>query len=173
MTHAFIFATVLLVALAAPGCSAGQREHLMLRNVSPAMEPTLREGEVVAFERFADSLAMARTVARDDLVLYVYPRDSTKQFVKRLVGLPGDTLAMQRGILIRNGQRVAEPYARFADSSATATRHNWGPLVVPASSYFVLGDNRDRSLDSRYWAYIPSRFIAGRAVDPESGTPRR
>lgn len=162
-----------LALLLLPACGEARRDRVEMRNVSPAMEPTLKAGEIVTLERFRDTAAAVRAVAHDDLVLYALPQDSTKQFVKRLVGLPGDTLAMRRGRLLRNGREVAEPHAWFADSSASAQRHNWGPLVVPAGSYFVLGDNRDTSLDSRYWGYVPLRFLAGRVVDPGTGRARR
>ena len=127
-----------------------------------------------------------RSPRRGDVIVFEWPVDRSKNFVKRLVGLPGDTLAMRDGILIRNGVALAEPYVSHSDPDAdpvwdefrwqgnflvkTAgatvayhpSRNNWGPLVVPRAQYFVLGDNRDNSLDSRYWGFVPDSLLRGR-----------
>jgi len=127
-----------------------------------------------------------RSPKRGDVIVFEWPKDRSKNFVKRLVGLPGDTLAMRDGILIRNGVALAEPYVWHNDpetdpvwdefrwqgnflvktaGAAVAyhpSRNNWGPLVVPEAQYFVLGDNRDNSLDSRYWGFVPDSLLRGR-----------
>jgi signal peptidase I len=156
-----------------PACSRAQDARLVLRTPSAGMEPTLKAGELVTFATFPDSIVAARTVRHGDLVLFAFRQEPTARFVQRLVGMPGDTLAMQRGRLRRNGQPVPEAYAWFADSSAGAQPYNWGPFVLPPASYFVLGDNRDASRDGRYWGPVPAGLLFGRAVDPESGEPRR
>ncbi|MFL5608571.1 MAG: signal peptidase I [Gemmatimonadaceae bacterium] len=131
-------------------------------------------------------LPALRSPRRGDVIVFEWPKDRTKNFVKRLVGLPGDTLAMRDGILIRNGVAMAEPYVTHQDpegdpvweefrwqsdflvktaGAAVAyhpSRNNWGPLVVPEEQYFVLGDNRDNSLDSRYWGFVPDSLLRGR-----------
>ncbi len=134
---------------------------------------------------------------RGDVIVFQWPVDPTKNFVKRLVGLPGDTLSMRHGQLIRNGASLRELYAihnfagepgsdedfnwqkRFLTRSAMAfasspggmpasgyhpSRDNWGPLVVPTGNYFVLGDNRDNSLDSRYWGFVADSLVRGQPV---------
>lgn len=134
---------------------------------------------------------------RGDVIVFQWPVDPTKNFVKRIVGLPGDTLAMRHGQLIRNGSELKERYAvhsfggeqasegefswqkRFLTRSAVAfsnalggtpaagyhpSRDNWGPLVVPPANYFVLGDNRDNSLDSRYWGFVADSLVRGQPV---------
>lgn len=173
MTRSLAGAALLVVTLLTPGCSPAQAERIVLRNASPAMEPTLAVGELVTVAPFRDTADVARAAAHGDLVVFAFPQEDTVRFIKRLVGLPGDTLAMQRGILLRNGQRVDEPYARFADSSAAAQRHNWGPFVLEPGSYFVLGDNRDHSLDGRHWGPVPARLLFGRAIHARTGEPRR
>jgi signal peptidase I len=131
-------------------------------------------------------LPALRTPTRGDVIVFEWPKDRTKNFVKRLVGLAGDTLAMRDGILIRNGVALAEPYVTHSDpetdpvweefrwqgdflvrtaGAAVAyhpSRNNWGPLIVPQEHYFVLGDNRDNSLDSRYWGFVPDSLLRGR-----------
>jgi len=122
---------------------------------------------------------------RGDVIVFNPPHDPTKNYVKRLVGLPADTLEMHGKNLYINGERLAEPYAQYLDSSGDAvhpsmgwqhrflpralnaaqyrpSRDNWGPIVVPDGEYFVLGDNRDNSEDSRYWGFVRREAIRGR-----------
>ncbi len=125
-----------------------------------------------------------REPRRGDVIVFSPPHEPEKSYVKRLVGVPGDTLWMRDKVLHRNGPPVAEPYARYMDQSGDAvhpgmewqsyhliastrrgyhpSRDNWGPLVVPDRSYFVLGDNRDNSEDSRYWGFVDRESIRGR-----------
>jgi signal peptidase I len=134
-----------------------------------------------------------------DVVVFQWPQDVSKNFVKRLVGMPGDTLAMENGTLIRNGRPVRERYVVHTDPgmdpaaddfrwqrdylvrSAEAytgyhpSRNNWGPIVVTPKHYFMLGDNRDNSLDSRYWGFVPDSLVRGQPLvvyysfQPDSG----
>lgn len=121
---------------------------------------------------------------RGDVVVFTPPHDPGKNYVKRLLGAPGDTLEMREKVLYVNGAPLDEPYAQFIDADRDAvhpgmrwqsnhliasppgeyhpTRDNWGPLVVPGDRYFVLGDNRDNSEDSRYWGFVSREAIRGR-----------
>ena len=122
---------------------------------------------------------------RGDVVVFNPPHEPAKNYVKRLVGAPGDTLQMRNKRLIRNGVVVEEPYARHIDLRGDTyneamrwqsnhliagpppvryrpTRDNWGPIVVPPGHYFFLGDNRDNSEDSRYWGFVARDAIRGR-----------
>jgi signal peptidase I len=162
---------------------------------SGSMERTLLVGDFLLVNKvvygaevpgLGRRLPALRTPTRGDVIVFEWPKDRTKNFVKRLVGLPGDTLAMRDGVLIRNGVALAEAYVTHSDpeadpvwdefrwqsnflvrsaSAAVAyhpSRNNWGPLVVPGKQYFVLGDNRDNSLDSRYWGFVPDSLLRGR-----------
>ena len=175
---------------------------------SGSMEKTLLVGDFLLVNKMVYGAEMPftgkhlpaiRHPQRGDVVVFQWPLDPTKNFVKRLVGVPGDTLYMKSGELYVNGEhqtgalcnaqraghgsdrgrlRMAEevPGARppQAASGAPPSRNNWGPLVVPKDEYFVLGDNRDNSLDSRYWQFVPDSLIRGRPMfvyysyDPDS-----
>jgi signal peptidase I len=126
--------------------------------------------------------------ARPDLgeiIVFHPPHDLSKYYVKRLVGMPGDTLHMTAKTLFRNGVELEEPYVRHQDPNGDAfhpqmdwqnghlsedrrarryrpTRDNWGPIIVPTDRYFVLGDNRDNSEDSRYWGFVDPQQVTGR-----------
>lgn len=124
--------------------------------------------------------------AHGDVVVFTPPHEPTKNYVKRLVGLPGDTLNMRDKVLFRNGEKVSEPYAQHADPldihdprmrwqldhlleatdrlSYRPTRDSWGPIVVPEGRYFVLGDNRDDSEDSRYWGLVDAATLKGKPL---------
>lgn len=130
---------------------------------------------------------------RDGIVIFRSAEDSTPNLdvVKRLIGLPGDTLQMVNDTLTRNGVRLEEPYALHLAAGADATApemqeqmrtrqlphyvggdtagyrptpHNWGPIVVPPDHYWVMGDNRDSSWDSRFWGFLPRSHIEGRPL---------
>ncbi|HEY4130279.1 MAG TPA: signal peptidase I [Gemmatimonadaceae bacterium] len=133
-------------------------------------------------------LPRLREPQRGDVIVFEFPEDATKNLVKRLVGEPGDTIEMREGTLIRNGVAVKEGYVEHTDpdmdpapedfgwqknyvirAGANATgyhpsRNNWGPLVVPKGNYFVLGDNRDNSFDSRYWGFVADSLVKGRPL---------
>ena len=126
---------------------------------------------------------------RGDVMVFRWPEDPTKDFVKRVVGTAGDTVAMRDGVLLLNGRVQREVYvvhnepnadpageafrwqdtvlirtAEAAQAGYHPSRNNWGPLVVPPRSFFVLGDNRDNSLDSRYWGFVPDSLVRGRPI---------
>jgi signal peptidase I len=128
-------------------------------------------------------VAAFREPQRGDVIVFHPPQDPEKNWVKRIVGVPHDTLEMREKRLYLDGAPVYEPYARYEDEHGDAvhpdmrwqsgyliastppkyepTRDNWGPLVVPTGRYFVLGDNRDNSDDSRYWGFVPRDQIRG------------
>jgi signal peptidase I len=165
---------------------------------SGSMEHTLLAGDFLLVNKLVygaqipftnRNLPAIRKPRRGDVIVFQYPVDLTKNFVKRLVGVPGDTLAMNDGVLILNGRPLDEAYVSHTEPGFDPTddefdwqrnyivrtaiasnglyqpsRNNWGPLIVPPRSYFVLGDNRDNSLDSRYWGFVPDSLVRGRPM---------
>jgi signal peptidase I len=136
---------------------------------SGSMEDTLLIGDYIMVNRYvfspADSawekaLLPTRDVRRGDVIVFKFPDEPETDYIKRVIGLPGDTVESRRGFIYVNGQRLDEPYVneayRLADS--------WEPRVVPAGDYWVMGDHRDRSSDSRVWGYVPRDLIKGRAL---------
>lgn len=135
-------------------------------------------------------LPAVREPRRGELVIFDSVEEPGRTLVKRLVGLPGDTLAMRHGTLIRDGRPVDEPYAVNVDPDRSESAENrermrawqlphfigpgarsyrpdlndWGPLVVPPDSLFFLGDNRDGSYDARYWGFVPRGNVEGRPM---------
>jgi signal peptidase I len=117
--------------------------------------------------------------APGDVVVFTYPdpnpANSRVDYIKRVIGVPGDVIASRAGRIYRNGQEVQEPYARpprvssgtsafgFARLFVKGSVHDFEPLTVPPEYYFVLGDNRDDSMDSRFWGFVPREAIHGKA----------
>ena len=97
-----------------------------------------------------------------DIVVFRYPRDPEVDYIKRIVGVPGDTLEMRDRQLYRNGVKVDEPYIQITQPSAYE-RDNFPAITVPPGKYFTMGDNRDESYDSRFWGFVDRTAIRGKA----------
>lgn len=122
-----------------------------------SMTPLLSDQERIFINKFVYRF---EPIERGDVVVFWYPLDRSKSFIKRVVALPGETVEIRYGRVHVNGRRLEEPYVppQFADAS------NFGPLRVPAEEYFLMGDHRSSSNDSRVFGSVPSRFIYGKAV---------
>lgn len=101
-----------------------------------------------------------RPIARGDVVVFRFPEDPDVDFVKRIVGLPGDVVQMTRGVVSINGRPIDEPYVEPENNEAM---QSYGPVTIPPDSYFAFGDNRDNSRDSRAWGFVPRSLVKGRA----------
>ncbi len=104
---------------------------------------------------------------RGDVIVFKFPNDESKDFIKRVIGEPGDTVEIRDKKVYVNGDTFTEPYAVYRDPISFAEhsdpRDNYGPVTVPQGAYFVMGDNRDRSQDSRYWGFVKRKKIKGKA----------
>jgi len=112
-----------------------------------------------------------RDIRRGDIVVFKYPDEPERDFIKRVIGLPGDTIELRNKKVYVNGQPLEEPYVHFLEPAQNAqevtsfdVRERYGPVQVPADQYFVMGDNRDNSQDSRYWGFLPRAYIKGKAL---------
>lgn len=122
-----------------------------------SMLPRLVDQERIFVNRF---IYRFTDIERGDIVVFWYPKDPNKSFIKRVVATPGDEVEIRNGAVIVNGERVEEPYlkAEFRDHDS------WRKRIVPEDRYFVLGDHRNSSNDSRNWGFVPRENIYGKAV---------
>ncbi len=119
------------------------------------MEPNLRTGERVLASRIP---YLVGNINRGDVIIFRYPHDPSKNYVKRVIGLPGDSVQIRGGELFINGEPLPEPYRQL-------TAHgDYGPERVKPGNLFVLGDNRDQSNDSRYWGELPLANVEAKAL---------
>jgi signal peptidase I len=112
-----------------------------------------------------------REVRRGDIVVFKYPDEPERDFIKRVIGLPGETLELRNKTVYIDGKPLEEPYVHFltpasegSEVTSQDVRERYGPVTVPAGQYFVMGDNRDNSQDSRYWGFLPRSYVKGKAL---------
>jgi signal peptidase I len=114
------------------------------------------------------------TVRRDDVIVFKYPEEPDRDFIKRVIGLPGETVEVRQKKVYINGHPLDEPFVHYLQPASTPSefrevtsfdvRDRYGPVTVPPNQYFVMGDNRDNSQDSRYWGFLPRDYIKGKAL---------
>jgi signal peptidase I len=180
----FFLRTFLVEAFRIP---SGSMENTLLIGDFLFVNKALYGAEVPLIHK---RLPPVREPRRDDILVFDSVEEEGLKVVKRLIGMPGDTLSMENGELFRNGQRVNEPYAVHSDPTRSedpiqrakmrewqlphlvhrdpATYQpdlqEWGPIVVPPNSFFMMGDNRDSSYDGRYWGFLPRTNVRGRPL---------
>jgi signal peptidase I len=124
---------------------------------------------------FEDTLMGKRPIERRDVVVFKFPEDPNRDFIKRVIGLPGETVEIRNKRVYIDGEPLDERYVHFLEPPRQADdpefglrmdgiRDNWGPRVVPVGELLVLGDNRDNSRDSRFWGFLPIDQVKGRAL---------
>jgi signal peptidase I len=135
-----------------------------------SMEDTLLVGDYILVNRFQyaptrfgweRALLPARKVRRGDVVVFKFPAKPETDYIKRVIGLPGDVVEIRGGQVLVNARPRPEPYTFFKGGNAI---RSYGPRTVPPGQYFVMGDNRDRSEDSRSWGFVPRSHLQGRAI---------
>lgn len=143
---------------------------------SGSMEDTLAIGDHILVNKFIygtkipftdNRIFKIRDPKRGDVIVFEYPEDPSKDFIKRVIGLPGDTVQMVDKTVMINGKPYANPHEVHKEKSvipaAQNPRDNTKPIVVPEGAYFVMGDNRDRSYDSRFWGVVKMDKVKGLA----------
>ena len=148
---------------------------------SGSMEPNLLIGDHLLVNKFlfgptATSLERAvlpvRDVQRGDVIVFKYPEEPERDFIKRVIGLPGETVELRGRTVYIDGRPIDEPYVQFIEPGQPGApaddgedvRRKYGPVTVPDGHYFMMGDNRDNSQDSRYWGFLPRGYMKGRAA---------
>jgi signal peptidase I len=156
---------------------------------SGSMEPTLLIGDHILVNklifglRIPDSIFGVRPLSgiipygqyafrlepvhRGDVVVFVFPPDPSKDFIKRVIGVGGDTVEVRDKSVYLNGRKMDDPHAHYEPSESQVRitpRDRFGPVVVPKGKVFVMGDNRDRSYDSRFWGFVDDNNVEGRAM---------
>lgn len=119
-----------------------------------SMQPTLVNGELVIVNKLAFRLGEPE---RGDIIVFHFPIDPSQEFIKRVVGLPGDQISIHDGAIYVNGQQLQEPYL-------SVKPNYWGDWDVAEDTLFVLGDNRNNSLDSHNWGTVPMDYVIGKAL---------
>jgi signal peptidase I len=168
---------------------------------SGSMEPTLLIGDHILVNKLIYGLRMPDSffglrplenvipyghyvfrlepVHRGDVVVFVFPPDPTKDFIKRVIAVGGDTVEVRDKSVYLNGRKMDDPHAHYEPSESgvmITPRDRYGPTVVPQGKVFVMGDNRDRSYDSRFWGFVDDNNVEGRALviywswDSDSGS---
>lgn len=147
---------------------------------SGSMLETLQIGDHLLVSKFAYDVRLPSTVfldttdgkviaqtgdpERGDIIVFKFPEDESKDFIKRVIGLPGETLEVREKLVYINGRAIDEPYAIHTKYTMMPIRDNFGPFTIPEGQYFVMGDNREGSYDSRWWGPVKREKIVGKAL---------
>jgi len=153
-----------------------------------SMEPNLLIGDHLLVNKLVfgpymsgveGTLLPMKEIARHEVIVFKYPEEPERDFIKRVIGLPGDEIEVRHKRVYVNGTLLDEPYAHYLEPPPPMPhemepgsgpppggdpRDNYGPVTVPPKHYFVMGDNRDNSQDSRYWGFLPREYVKGRAL---------
>ena len=140
---------------------------------SESMVKTLLVGDHLLASKFSYGIKIPFTHSyvykgsdpvKGDIIIFEYPNDPSVDYIKRIIGAPGDTIEVRNKQLFRNGEPVKEGYIHFTEPDRIQpVRDNFGPVTVPADKYFVMGNNRDNSMDSRFWGFVDRSAIRAKA----------
>lgn len=143
---------------------------------SRSMVPTLLVGDHILVNKFIYGVKiplLRKTIIpvgapkRGEIVVFIYPNDRSKDFIKRVIGVAGDKVEIKNKKIFINDQEFNDAYGIFSDHlilpKSMQPRDNFGPVIVPEKSIFVMGDNRDESLDSRFWGFVSLKDVEGKA----------
>jgi signal peptidase I len=146
--------------------------HIAQATVVPteSMSPTILVGDHFFLDKVAfpanypqsiQKFLPARTIKRGEILAFWSPETPDLRLVKRVIGLPGETIEVRNRVVYINGRKLDEPYVVFSDSLNIPRRDNMAPVTIPTDSFFMMGDNRDKSNDSRFWGFARREAIIG------------
>jgi len=143
---------------------------------SRSMVPTLLVGDHILVNKFIygvkvpflrNTIIPVTNPQRGDIVVFIYPNDRSKDYIKRVIGVSGDKIEIKNKIIFINGKQYSDAYGIYSDNviypGSMQPRDNFGPVTVPPESLFVMGDNRDESADSRFWGFVDLKDVEGKA----------
>ncbi len=143
---------------------------------SGSMKPTLLIGDHILVSKFSYGIKMPyfrntlipiSDPKRGEIVVFIYPEDRSKDFIKRVVGISGDTIEIRNKKIFLNGMPYEDKHGVYVDDfiipGAIQPRDNFGPITVPKGTIFTMGDNRDQSYDSRFWGFVDLKDVMGKA----------
>ena len=143
---------------------------------SRSMVPTLLVGDHILVNKFIYGVKvpfLRKTIIpisnpqKGDIVVFIYPNDRSKDYIKRVIGVSGDKIEIKNKIIFINGKQYSDAYGIYSDNviypGSMQPRDNFGPVTVPPESLFVMGDNRDESADSRFWGFVDLKDVEGKA----------
>ncbi len=143
---------------------------------SGSMKPTLLVGDHILVNKFIygikvpyfrNTLVSIKEPQKGDIVVFIYPEDRSKDFIKRVIATSGDTVEIRNKKIYLNGRLLQDPHGVYVDQfilpGSIQPRDNFGPVTVPKDSLFVMGDNRDQSYDSRFWGFVDLKDVLGKA----------
>jgi signal peptidase I len=147
---------------------------------SGSMLDTLQIGDHLLVSKFAYDVRLPSTIfldttdgkvlaqtgnpERGDIIVFKFPEDEKKDFIKRVIGLPGETIELRNKVVYINGTAIDEPYTIHTKYATQPLHDNYGPYMVPEGQFFVMGDNREGSYDSRWWGPVKREKIVGKAL---------
>jgi signal peptidase I len=141
---------------------------------SGSMLETLQIGDHILVNKFIFGtripftnmkLLPVRKPERGDIIVFKYPVDEKRDFIKRVIGIPGDVIEIRNKVVYVNDAELQDGYVIYRDENIVpGQRDNFGPVTVPDDSYFMMGDNRDGSFDSRFWGYVKEEEVLGKAL---------
>jgi signal peptidase I len=143
---------------------------------SRSMVPTLLVGDHILVSKFIygvkipllrTTIIPVREPKRGEIIVFIYPHDRSKDFIKRVIGVAGDKIEIKNKKIFINDKEYSDSFGTYSDTmiypSSMQPRDNFGPVTVPEKSLFVMGDNRDESLDSRFWGFVDLKDVEGKA----------